>query len=170
VRTIFNILGPLTNPAGAKRQLMGVFAQELTEPLANVLKELGSETVFVVHGADGLDELTTTGENTVSELRHGIIKTYTLDPCDLGLSKSTLDDLRGGEPADNAKITRDILSGKGTTAQHEITMLNSAAALVAGGAADSLEDGLELAAQILDNGKGLEKLDTLIDYSRGLAS
>jgi anthranilate phosphoribosyltransferase len=169
IRTIFNILGPLTNPAGAKHQLMGVFDPALTEPLAYVLKELGSEVVFVVHGEGGLDELTTTGSNTVSELRDGEVNTYTLDPTKLGLKRAALEDLRGGEPADNAVITRMILSGKGTTAQREITMLNSAAALVAGGAASTLEDGLELAAQVLDSGKGLEKLEALVSYSQGFA-
>jgi anthranilate phosphoribosyltransferase len=166
IRTIFNILGPLTNPAGAKRQLMGVFDGNLTEPLAHVLKELGSEAVFVVHGADGLDELSTTGENTVSELRDGEVKSYKLDPTALGLNGAKLDDLRGGEPAENATITRDILSGKGTQAQREITMLNAVAALVAGGAAENLSSGLDLAGNLLDKGAPVEKLDALVKYSR----
>lgn len=170
IRTIFNILGPLTNPAGAKRQLMGVFDGKLTEPLAHVLKELGSEAVFVVHGADGLDELSTTGENTVSELRGGEVKTYKLDPTSLGLNGTTLEDLRGGEPTQNASITRDVLAGKGTSAQREITMLNAAAALVAGGAADDLSGGLDKASNLLDDGTPLKKLDALIDYSQSFAS
>lgn len=170
IRTIFNILGPLTNPAGAKRQLMGVFAKHLTEPLAHVLQELGSEAVFVVHGADGLDELTTTGENHISQLRNGEISTYTLDAVTLGLKRAVLDDLRGGEPPQNAAITRDILAGKGTPAQREITMLNAAAALIAGGAAQDWQEGLHLAAQVLDSGKGLEKLEALISYSQKLSA
>ena len=169
IRTIFNILGPLTNPAGAKRQLMGVFASNLTEPLAHVLKELGSEAVFVVHGADGLDELSTTGENTVSELRDGEVTSYEVDPVALGLSAANLDDLRGGEPAENAAITRDVLAGGGTSVQREITMLNAAAALVAGGAADDLPAGLDLASNLLDAGAPLEKLNALIDYSQSFA-
>ncbi len=165
VRTIFNILGPLTNPAGARRQLMGVFAPELTEPLAHVLHELGSEAVMVVHGADGLDELSITGPNTVSELRDGQVSTYTLDPASYDLPSATLDDLRGGDPADNADITRAVLSGKGTPAQHVITQLNAAAALVAGGAADDLAGGLAQADDILRGGAGLEKLEALVSYS-----
>lgn len=169
VRTIFNILGPLTNPAGAKRQLMGVFAQELTEPLAHVLRDLGSEAVFVVHGADGLDELTTTGTNTVSELRGGAVQTYQLDATELGLKRAHLADLRGGEPAENAHITREILRGAGTSAQREVTMLNAAAALVAGGAAQSLADGLQLAAMVLDSQKALHKLEELVAFSQKVA-
>jgi anthranilate phosphoribosyltransferase len=169
VRTIFNILGPLTNPAGAKRQLMGVFDSKLTEPLAHVLKELGSEAVFVVNGENGLDELSTTGQNTVSELRDGEVRTYILDPVELGLNRVDLSDLLGGEPPENATITREILSGRGTAAQREITMLNSAAALVAGGAAKDLHEGLHLAATILDRCTGLEKLEQLVTYSQGFA-
>lgn len=165
VRTIFNILGPLTNPAGARRQVMGVFDAGLTETLANVLNSLGSERVFVVHGAGGLDEFSTLGSNHVSELKDGAVQTYELDPTKYGLKTATLDDIRGGDPEDNAQITRDILGGKGTTAQREIVMLNAAAALVAGDLCDSIEAGLEKSAQVLDSGAGLQRLDALIELS-----
>lgn len=170
IRTLFNVLGPLTNPAGATRQVMGVYSQNLVEPLAHVLKQLGSDAVFVVHGHDGLDELTTTGKSTVSELRDGVVKTYDLDPTELGLSIANIDDLKGGDPAENATITRAILNGQGTTAQRDIVLLNAAAALVVGDAAQSLAEGVELAGQILDGGKGLEKLEALVTYSQELAS
>lgn len=170
VRTIFNILGPLTNPAGAKRQLMGVFDGKLTESLAQVLKELGSEAVFVVHGAGGLDELTTTGANTISELRDGAVRTYDLDPQSLGLAPATLEDLRGGDPEMNAEITRDVLQGRGTAAQREITQLNAAAALVAGGAAADLPAGLKLAEDVLASGAGYAKLEALAAYTKGLSA
>lgn len=166
VRTIFNILGPLTNPAGAKRQLMGVYAQNLTETLAHVLKELGSEAVFVVHGADGLDELSTTGLNTISELKNGAITTYALDPEKHGFSRVAIDDLRGGDPVDNAAITRAILSGKGTKAQRDIVLLNAAAALVAGGKVTDFTGGIKMADEVIDSGAALQKLDALIQYSQ----
>lgn len=166
VRTIFNVLGPLTNPAGAKRQILGVYDQHLTEPLAEVLRELGSERVFVVHGAGGLDELTTTGTNRVSELDNGQVKTYTLNPVDYGLKQASPDDLKGGEPAENAAITRHILCGEGTDAQREIVLLNAAAALVAGGKVADLSAGIMLAAEVIDNGSAIRKLDDLIAFSQ----
>lgn len=169
VRTIFNILGPLTNPAGAKRQLMGVFAEELTEALAHVLKELGSEAVFVVHGEGGLDELTTTGTNTVAELRDGVVKTYTLDPSEYKLRKATLEDLRGGDPTVNAEITRKVLAGEGTEAQRDVTILNAAAAIIAGGKAEDWQAGLDIAAKLIDEGAGVQKLDALVEFSQGFA-
>jgi anthranilate phosphoribosyltransferase len=169
VRTIFNILGPLTNPAGAKRQLMGVFDEELTTILANVLNDLGSERVFVVHGAGGLDELSTLGTNTVSELKGGHVETYELDPAALGLRLADIEDIRGGEPEENAEITVAILSGGGTTAQREIVMLNAAAALMAGGVADDFESGLNKAANVLDSKAGLERLEALAAFTQTFA-
>jgi anthranilate phosphoribosyltransferase len=166
VRTIFNILGPLTNPAGARRQVMGVFSDHLTEILACVLKELGSEAVFVVHGAGGLDELSTLGPTRVSELRDGEVRTYPLEPVRFGLKPATLEDIRGGAPEENAAISRSILAGRGSTAQREIVMLNAAAALVVAGVAVDLQAGLEKAAQVLDSGKGLERLEALVSYSQ----
>ena len=169
VRTIFNILGPLTNPAGAKRQLMGVFSEDLTMTLAHVLNDLGSERVLVVHGAGGLDELSTLGSNTISELKGGSVETYELDPTELGLSTADIEEIRGGEPAENAEITLAILSGGGTRAQREIVMLNAAAALIAGGVAEDFASGLHKAAEVLDSKAGLERLEALAAFSQTFA-
>ena len=165
VRTLFNILGPLTNPAGAKRQVMGVYAPELTEPLARVLQQLGGEAAFVVHGADGLDELTTSGPNRVSELRNGEVKTYTLDPADYGFQRSQAGDLEGGDPAHNAGITRGILTGSIDGPKRDVTLLNAGAAMVAGGKANTLNEGLAMARQSLESGAALGKLNALIDFT-----
>ncbi|MEP7284898.1 MAG: anthranilate phosphoribosyltransferase [Chloroflexota bacterium] len=169
VRTIFNILGPLTNPAGARRQLMGVFAPELTETLANVLYQLGGEAAFVVHGHGGLDELTTTGPNRVSELRDGQVTTYTLDPQSLGFKLAQLEDLLGGEPQQNAEITRKILDGTTSGAKRDVVILNAAAGLVVGGKAKDLKEGIELATNSIDSGASLTKLDALIALSQSYA-
>lgn len=166
VRTLFNVLGPLTNPAGAARQLIGVYEAALTEPLAHVLCGLGAQAAFVVHGAGGLDELSTTGENRVSELRDGAVRTYTLDPRELGFSRSDPFELRGGDPQTNAAITRRILSGEERGAKRDVVLLNAAAALVAGGAAQSLQEGVRLAAESLESGAALAKLEALIAYSQ----
>jgi len=170
VRTVFNILGPLTNPAGARRQLMGVYDRALTEPLANVLKSLGAEAAFVVHGAGGLDELTTTGPNHVSELRNGTVKTYELDPRELGFAVADPAALAGGDPTANAAITRSILSGEDRTAKRDVVLLNTGAALVAGGLASNLPDGIKLAAQSIDSGAALKKVDALASVSQKLAA
>lgn len=169
VRTLFNILGPLTNPAGARRQLLGVYAPELTEPLAMVLCQLGGEAAFVVHGDGGLDELTTTGPNRVSELRDGQVRTYTLDPQELGFEPANPSDLLGGDPATNAGITRGILDGSLNGARRGVVILNSAAGIVAGGLARTLEDAIQIAEQSLSSGAALSKLDALIAYSNKAA-
>lgn len=166
VRTIFNILGPLTNPAGARRQLMGVYSPELTEMLANVLCLLGGEAAFVVHGDGGLDELTTTGPNQVSELRDGTVRTYMLDPQSLGFRRTEAEELRGGAPAENAHITRSILDGTVDGAKRDVVLLNAAAGIVAGGMAADLPAGLEIAAHSIDSGAALSKLDALIKCSQ----
>lgn len=170
VRTVFNVLGPLTNPANVRRQVMGVYAKNLTESIANVFKELGSEHVLVVHGEGGLDELTTTGVNYISELMNGSVKSYTLDPEELGLKRVTLAEIQGGEPADNARITQAVLSGQGTQPQREIVLLNAAAGLMAADKVKDISEGLRLGAHILDSGKALEKLDGLVKYSQEIAS
>jgi anthranilate phosphoribosyltransferase len=169
VRTIFNILGPLTNPAGARRQLLGVFAPELTETMANVLCELGGVAAFVVHGDGGLDELTTTGSNRVSELRDGQIRTYTLDPQTFGFKQCKTEDLLGGDPQFNADITRGILDGATGGAKRDVVLLNAAAALVAGGKASDVKQGIELAAQSIDSGAAYEKLNALVAQSQKFA-
>lgn len=170
VRTIFNILGPLTNPAGVNRQVLGVFDPALTETLATVLHKLGSERVFVVHGAGGLDEFSTLGNNQVSALRDGTLQSFTLDPSDHNLKKVSLKDIQGGDAEHNAAITRAVLSGGGSTAQREIVMLNAAAALIVGGVVEDFDSGLEKAAQILDSGAGTEKLEALAAYTQKLAA
>ena len=160
IRTIFNILGPLTNPAGATVQVLGVYAPELTETLANVLKNLGSDHVFVVHGADGLDEITITDKTHVSQLADGQVRSFTIDPEDFGISRSDISSLVGGTAEENAQMTLDILKGeKGP--KRDIVLLNSAAAIMAGGKAANLVEGIQLAAESIDSGKALGKLELL---------
>ena len=164
-RTIFNILGPLTNPAGATHQLIGVYDPALTEPIAHVLGALGSKVAFVVHGADGLDELSTTGINRVSRLQDGKVDTFTLDPADLGLPQASLSDFIGGEPQENAQIMRDILSGADQGARRDIVLLNAAAVL-------SIEHndwqiGLDRARTAIDSGAALGTLDAWIAKTNG---
>lgn len=170
VRTIFNLLGPLTNPAGAKRQLMGVFAADLTSMMAHVLNELGSTAAMVVSGYGGLDELTTTGPNTVSELRNGQVSTYELKPEDFGFRGAHISELLGGDAPVNAHILRGILSGEVDSAKRDVVLLNSGAALVAGGLAPDIASGVRLAAEVLDSGAALAKLDALITYTQKLAA
>jgi anthranilate phosphoribosyltransferase len=165
-RTIFNALGPLTNPAGATRQVIGVYSPDLTETLAGVLGGLGSEHAFVVHGSDGLDEATTTGPTKVSELKAESITTFEVSPGDFGLAVASPDDLKGGQPQENADILRSILDGD-HGARRDIVLLNSAFALVAGGKADSVKEGVELAAATIDSGAAREKLDRLVEVSSG---
>ena len=160
IRTIFNALGPLTNPAGAQAQVLGVYAPTLTEPLANVLKNLDSQRAFVVHGGDGLDEITTTTTTQVSELVDGEINTYTLDPTELGIPAAQPSDLKGGTPEENADMTLSILRGeKGP--KRDIVLLNAAAAIVAGGKAADIAAGLAAAAESVDSGRALAKLEGL---------
>jgi len=164
IRTAFNILGPLTNPAKAPAQLMGVYDAALTEPLAEVLRALGSRAAFVVHGADGLDELSTTGVNKVSAFTDGRVTTFALDPRELGLPRARLEDLRGGSPEENAGITRSILNGE-EGPQRDIVLLNAAAALTAGGVAPELQEGLVRAAESIDSGMAKQALEGLVAYS-----
>jgi anthranilate phosphoribosyltransferase len=167
IRTIFNILGPLTNPAGANRQLMGVFAADLTDLLAHVLKNLGSKSAMVVNGYGGLDELTVTGPNRISHLREdGTIQTYELDPFKLGFEGATIQQLQGGEPAENAQILRGILEQKVNGPKRDIVLLNAAAGLWAAGKVDNIEQGLKLATESIDSGAALKKLDALVEMSQ----
>ncbi|HQK13502.1 MAG TPA: anthranilate phosphoribosyltransferase [Anaerolineae bacterium] len=173
VRTVFNILGPLTNPAGAQAQVLGVYDPALTEVMANVLRSLGSRAAYVVHGDRGLDELTTTGPNRISVFGvapgNGAVVTQTLDPRDLGFDRAAPADLRGGDPATNAAITRAILDGTERGPKRDVTLLNAAAALHVGGLATDLLDGVVKATESLDSGAALEKLEALIACSQGMA-
>jgi anthranilate phosphoribosyltransferase len=170
IRTIFNILGPLTNPAGAQRQLMGVFASDLTDMLASVLGQLGSVHAMVVSGYGGLDELTTTGPNRISEYADGKVTTYDLDPEALGFKGAHISELIGGEPPVNADILRGVLSGRLYGAKRDVALLNAGAALVVGGIARDITHGIQRAAETVDSGAAVAKLDALIEYTRSLAS
>ncbi len=166
VRTIFNILGPLTNPAGAQRQLMGVFTADLTDMLAHVLGKLGSKSAMVVSGYGGLDELTTTGINHVSHFKGGAVRTYEFDPRELGFRGANISELLGDDAPTNAAILRGILSGEVQDAKRDVVVLNAGGALLAAERVDSLEDGIKLANEVIDNGAALAKLDQLVTYSR----
>lgn len=164
IRTIFNILGPLTNPAGARAQVVGVYEARLTEVLARVLGRLGSERAFVVHGKDAMDEISITGETQISELKNGRVETYSVSPEDFGLRRTRLEDISGGNADDNAGIIRRILDGeKGP--RRDIACLNAAAAIVAGGKARSIKEGLMLAYAAIDSGKAKEKLEKLVEMT-----
>ena len=163
-RTIFNILGPLTNPAGAKRQLLGVFDGALTEALAGVLRELGSDQALVVHGSDGLDEITLTGPTQVSELRDGQVSTRQIHPGDFGLQTVSGAALKGGDADHNARILRGVLDGE-EGPQRDVVLLNSAAAIVVGGRAEDITAGLEVARESIDSGKARQALDRLVEVS-----
>lgn len=164
VRTVFNILGPLTNPAGAQVQMLGVYDGRLTEMMARVLGSLGCRAAFVVHGADGLDELSTTGPNRVTRLQDGQVHTFTLDPLELGLPRARLSDLEGGDAEENAAIFRAVLDGK-PGPRRDVVLLNAAACLVAEGSAADLPEGLSLAAQSIDSGAARAKLEALAAFS-----
>ncbi|MFD1190549.1 anthranilate phosphoribosyltransferase [Phenylobacterium conjunctum] len=158
-RTIFNLLGPLTNPAGAKRQVLGVFADRWVEPLARVLGALGAERAWVVHGG-GMDEMTITGETSVAEWRDGQVRLFTITPEAVGLPRGALADITGGSPVENALALRDMLGGK-TGAYRDIVLLNAAAAFLVGDRVETLREGVELAAKVIDDGSALAALDTL---------
>ncbi|MCY3681774.1 MAG: anthranilate phosphoribosyltransferase [Gemmatimonadetes bacterium] len=164
-RTIFNALGPLSNPAGATRQVVGVYSAALTETLAGVLGTLGAERAFVVHGSDGLDEMTLTGPTRVSELKNGSVSTYDVSPGDFGLAQAPVDALKGGDADYNAEITRSILNGE-EGPRRDIVLLNAAAAIVAGDKARDLMEGVQAAAEVIDSGKALEKLEGLVAASQ----
>jgi len=162
LRTIFNVLGPLTNPAGARRQLMGVYAESLVEPIGHVLRDLGAEHAMVVHG-DGLDEITTTGRTRVAEVRGGEVRIYDLEPERFGLRRARLEDLAGGLPDENAAAVRRVFGGE-TGPLADVTALNAGAALYVGGAAATLEEGVELARQAIASGAAERKLEELRSF------
>jgi anthranilate phosphoribosyltransferase len=168
-RTIFNLLGPLANPAGARRQLMGVFALEWVEPIAHVLGQLGAERAWVVHGADGLDELSTTGPSHVAELRGGRVSTFQVSPEQAGLPRARRDDLRGGDATTNADALRALLDGvRGP--YRDIVVLNAAAALIVAGRVDDLEAGVTRATEAIDSGAAKDVLRGLIAITNEAAA
>ncbi|MBI3109073.1 MAG: anthranilate phosphoribosyltransferase [Candidatus Rokubacteria bacterium] len=169
IRTVFNMLGPLTNPAGANAQVIGVYADSLTEPLARVLAELGTIRAFVVHGADGLDEISNTGESHISEVHEGVVRSSRVTPEDFGMPRAVVRDLQGGDREENARIIRQVLQGEAGP-RRDIVLMNAAAALVVGGKAHDLKDGVALAGQSVDSGAAARKLADLGDLSRRLGT
>ena len=171
VRTVFNLLGPLTNPAGASAQIVGVFDASFTELLAQALGELGVRRAFVVHGADGLDEISISGETHIAELRDGTVRSYRLAPEDFGLSRAPLESMRGGDAKHNAQIIKHVLGHREEPHEHgphrDIVLANSSAALVAAGRAADFLEGVRLAAESIDSGAARVKLDALVAFSQG---
>jgi len=174
VRTVFNLLGPLTNPANTGAQLLGVYDAALTGVLARVLQQLGSDAAYVVHGHGGLDELTTTGPNQVSCFGvapgNGDVVTEVLDPCELGFRQAKDSDLKGGDPQENARITHAVLAGQDRGPRRDVVLLNAAAALMAGRAVTGLEEGVARAVESIDSGAAIGTLEALIDYSQRVAA
>ena len=164
-RTVFNILGPLTNPIKPSRQLLGVYDEYLLEPLAKVLTSLGVKNGMVVYGREKLDELSTAGETAVCEFNNGEYSSYVLTPEQFGLTRSTKQDLEGGTPEENAAITRDILSGKDKGPKYETVLMNAGAALYIAGKATDIADGIEKARELIDNGEALKAMERFVDLS-----
>ncbi len=164
LRTVFNLLGPLTNPARATCQVVGVYSADLVEKLAEALSMLGLRRALVVHGGDGLDEITITGPTRIAEVREGQVHSYEVTPEEFGLQRATLDDISGGDAAGNAALIRDVLSGK-KSARRDVVLLNAAAALVAAGRADHLREAVPLAAAAIDSGAALAKLQALMAFT-----
>lgn len=165
VRTIFNLLGPMTNPAGADAQVIGVYAPHLTEMFAETLRSLGSRRALVVHGSDGLDEITITGASRVTELKDGEVRTYEVRPQDFGLPRATPAEIRGGDAKYNAEIVLGVLRGVGG-ARRDIVLLNAAAALVVGGRVEGIGEGIGVAAAAIDSGAALAKLRRLVEFTQ----
>ncbi len=163
-RTIFNLLGPLSNPAGVSKQIVGVFSKAWVKPLAHVLKQLGSERVWVTHGEGGLDEITPTGTTWVSELKDGEVTSFEIQPEDAGIKRWTLDDLKGGEPAENAEALREVLKGA-KNAFRDASIMTAGAALVVADKAPDLKTGTAMAAAAIDDGRALKTLDKLVEVS-----
>ena len=164
IRTIFNILGPLTNPAGATMQVLGVYDKELVEPLANVLNNLGVKSALSVYGVDGMDEISASDKTCVCEIKDGETKSYEIDPMDFGFEKCRKEDLVGGVPKENAQITLDILKGQKGPKRNAV-VLNSAAGLYVAGVVESIKDGVKIAEEIIDSGKALKQLEKFIEFT-----
>jgi len=166
IRTIFNVLGPLTNPAGPLRQVLGVYKKELTETLANVLNKLGAKRAYVVHGMDSLDEVTITSKTRVTELRAGKIRSFYLSPGTFGFKKASMDSIKGGSLKQNAKIIKDILNGK-KGPKRDMVLMNSSVALMAADKVKNFKNGVKMAAQAIDTGAALKRLEKLIEITNG---
>jgi anthranilate phosphoribosyltransferase len=164
IRTVFNLLGPLTNPAGASAQVVGVYSQDLVEKLAEALNRLGLRRALVVHGRDGLDEITITDATKIGELRDGRVRVYEITPEEFNLRRASMADISGGDVQANAEIIRAILAGK-QSARRDVVLMNAAAALVAAGKADSIAEAMPMAADSLDSGAAQRKLDQLIEFT-----
>lgn len=164
IKTIFNILGPLTNPAGATMQVLGVYDESLVKPLCEVLKNVGVKSALSVYGQDGLDEISVSDKTSVCELRDGRLKCYEIAPEDFGMGRCSKEDLVGGNPRENAEITLSILNGQKGPKRNAV-VLNSAAALYVAGKADSIEDGVRLASEIIDSGRAKKQLEKFIEYT-----
>lgn len=164
IRTIFNILGPLTNPAGATMQVLGVYDESLVKPLCEVLKNVGVKSALSVYGQDGLDEISVSDKTSVCELRDGRLKCYEIAPEDFGMERCSKEDFVGGNPRENAEITLSILNGQKGPKRNAV-VLNSAAALYVAGKADSIEDGVRLASEIIDSGRAKKQLEKFIEYT-----
>lgn len=168
IRTVFNLLGPLTNPAEVPAQLLGVYEARLTETVARVLERLGSRHVYVVHGEDGLDEITVTGRTKITRLQEGKVETFFFYPPEFGFPLCTLADLRGGTASENARLTREILQGK-DGACRDVVVLNAAFALLAGERASSLKEGIACAEEVIDTGAALKKLEELAAFTQAIS-
>ncbi len=167
IRTIFNLLGPILNPALVKRQVMGVYAESLIEPIAKVLRNLGSEHAMVVHGSDSMDEITVTGPTSIAELRDGIVKTYQFDPSQIGIPKYKLDELKGGKNStENAELVVSILKGEKEGAMRDITLLNAAAAISVSGKSSDFKEAVDIANESIESGKALKKLEELKEFTQ----
>ena len=164
IRTIFNLLGPLTNPASAKRQIVGVYSKELTITFAKVLQKLGSEHVLVVHGDDGMDEISITGKTFIAELKNNVIKEYTIQPSEFKLREGSLKDIIVEDSAHSKKMILEILNGK-LSVGRDIALLNAGAAIYISGLANDIDSGITIAADMIDQGKAMEKLNQLITSS-----
>ena len=164
-RTVFNVLGPLTNPAGARAQVVGVYAPSLVRTIAEVLAQLGARRAFVVHGAGGIDELSPAGPNLVCEVVDGGVREREIDPLELGVERCAPEDLRGGSPRDNAQAIRNVFRGENGGKRSAI-LLNAAGAIAASGHAADLSEGLEVAREAVDSGAALERLDALVAFSQ----
>jgi anthranilate phosphoribosyltransferase len=167
-RTMFNILGPLSNPAGAKAQVLGVFDKELVEPLARVLGNIGVERALVAHGADGMDEISVSSKTHIAELKDGEVSSYEITPEKFGLKRSAISEIMGGSAKENAVIIKSLFSCKDSSAKLDVLLINSAAALYVGKKADSLKDGMEKAKMIVESGTALLKLEQLAKLSNAV--